>query len=421
MKHFIKAAAAAALLLVTHSGPGKAEETTLDVSVPVSSELKTMHEALAAAFVKEHPEIKIKLDFSSKDYEDLLQRNLRQAVTGGLPDVAFHVYNRVSLLADRKLPQPLDRFVASEDLSAQGYLPSMLTLAQANGHFYGLPFNTSTIVVYYNKDLVKQAGGDTGKLPQTWPEITALSLKIGKLGNGVSGIYYDYDESSGNWSFISLVESLGGQMMSPDSNAITFDRKPGMDALHVLQQVGGSGFTDMSRDQARQAFSTGKLGIFVVSTSYLKELTDGAKGHFELGVGQFPIVENGHLPAGGNAAMMFTKDPNKQKAAWEYIKFAAGPVGQTIVANTSGYIPSNTLSIERPDLLGAAFKTDTNRMVAMNQIKYLDGFFAFPGPNSVKISEVIRHHLRDVILLRRSPEEVMPDMVKEVRDLLPQS
>ena len=38
--------------------------------------------------------------------------------------------------------------------------------------------------------------------------------------------------------------------------------------------------------------------------------------------------------------MLFTKDPAKQKAAWEYIKFATGPVGATMMVQATGYFPS---------------------------------------------------------------------------------
>lgn len=412
---------AAACLLAASSISAQAENITLDVSVPITSEQKAMHEALTAEFAKQHPEITIKLDMTSRDYEDLVQRNMRQAITGGLPDVVFHVYNRVPLLAERGLPQPLDSFVKSENMTEQGYMPSILSLAQVGDHYYGLPFNTSTIVVYYNKSLLAQVGADPNNLPKTWAEITALSAKIQGLGNGVSGLYYDYYETSGNWTFISLLESLGGSMMSPDNKSIAFDQAPGMKALEVLRDIGRSGFVDMTKAQARQSFAAGKLGIFVVSTSYLKELTDGANGKFELGVGSFPIVESGHLPAGGNAVMMLTKDPEKQKAAWEYIKFVSGPIGQTLVARNSGYMPNNTIAVEKPELLGDFYKENPNSMVSIQQLKYLHGFYAFPGPNSLKISDVIRDHLRDVITLQQTPEQVMPEMVRDVQSLLPQS
>jgi multiple sugar transport system substrate-binding protein len=45
--------------------------------------------------------------------------------------------------------------------------------------------------------------------------------------------------------------------------------------------------------------------------------------------------------AGGNVAMMFTRDAQKQRAAWEFIKFATGPVGATMMVNATGYMPAH--------------------------------------------------------------------------------
>jgi multiple sugar transport system substrate-binding protein len=423
LSNAMKVIGAAALATAIGVAQAAADAITLNVAVPLSAEQRQLQEAVAAKFMAENPDIKLNLDMTSRSYDDLVQRNLRQAITGGLPDVAFHVYNRVRLLAERKLPVPLNPFIEAEgDMGAQGYLPSVLSLAKINGQYAGLPFNTSTIVVYYNLDLVKRAGGDPGNLPKSWPDITRLAADINRLGKETTGIYFDYYETAGNWTFMSLLESLGGRVMSADDKTIAFDGKEGMEALTILRDIGRSGFVDMTRNQARQAFKAGTLGIFVVSTSNLKSLTDGAEGRFEAGVGPFPIVpEIGRLPAGGNAIMMFTRDPAKQKAAWKYIKFATGPVGQTIIALNSGYMPNNTIAIEREDLLGGFYKKNPNSLISIRQLPVLKEFYAFPGPNSVRISDVIRDHLREVITLRRSPEEVMVDMVRDVKALLPKS
>ena len=52
------------------------------------------------------------------------------------------------------------------------------------------------------------------------------------------------------------------------------------------------------------------------------------------------------LPAGGNAAVMFTKDPAAQAAAWQYIAFATGPVAQTIMVKATGYMPTSEQAVD---------------------------------------------------------------------------
>jgi multiple sugar transport system substrate-binding protein len=400
-----------------------AEPVQITVAIPIVNTQKVMQEKLAARFMEERPDIKVKLDASGGNYDAILQMTLRAAITGGLPDVSYYPYNRMPLLVERGIPIQLDRFIAQEpDWEKKGYLGSVLDLGRLNGKVYGLPFNTSTTVIYYNADLVRKAGGNPDKLPQTWGEVTSLAAKIKALGGNHQGMYYDYYDTTGNWTFIALVESMCGRMMSADNGEITFDRPAGMRALKVLQEIGQAGMVDMSKSQARQAFSAGTLGIFVVSTSYLEELTKAAKGHFDLRVGPFPVpCEAGRLPAGGNAAVMLTKDPAKQAAAWEWIKFITGPVGQAIAVKGTGYMSTNTIAIERADLLGDFYREHPAYMVSVAQLPRMTGFFAFPGPNSVKISDVIRNYLREVITLQRTPEQVMPDMADRVKKLLPSS
>jgi multiple sugar transport system substrate-binding protein len=403
--------------------PARAETVRLSVAIQNSGDMRAMHGEISKRFMQQHPNVQISLDATAHSYDELVQRALRGALTGGIPDVAFHAYNRVQLLADRKLPVPLDDFIANDrEWKAHGYTTSILELARVKDRYYGLPFNTSTIVVYYNADLIRQAGGTLDPLPKTWDEITALAKKVQALGGNKVGMYYDYYDTAGNWAFISLVESFGGRMMSADDKEITFDQPSGKNALQVLQRIGQTGAVDMSRAQARQAFAAGTLGIFIVSTSYITELTENAKGRFEITVGPYPLSSpDARLPAGGNAVMMFVKDPVKQKAAWEYLKFTTSPIGQTIVAQNSGYMPNNTIAIESEELLGAFYRKHPNQMVSIRQLPLLSSWYAFPGPNSLKISNVIRDHLREVYTLRRTPEEVMPIMVRDVKALLPKS
>ena len=65
--------------------------------------------------------------------------------------------------------------------------------------------------------------------------------------------------------------------------------------------------------------------------------------------------------------MMFATDPAKQKAAWEFMKFATGPVGATIMVKGTGYIPA-TLRGQRPDdAEGEFYAKNPNHRVASQQ------------------------------------------------------
>ena len=82
--------------------------------------------------------------------------------------------------------------------------------------------------------------------------------------------------------------------------------------------------------------------------------------------------------------MMFTKDAAKQKAAWEFIKFATGPVGATMMVNATGYMPATTIPAEREDMLSEILRENPNHMVAIKQQDVITGWYAFPGENALR-------------------------------------
>ncbi|WP_321897249.1 extracellular solute-binding protein [Burkholderia cepacia] len=374
---------------------------------------------IAKRFGIQNPSIRIEFQAPATDYGDLEQRTLRAAITGGLPDVAFHGLNNLDLLAQRGLIAPLNPLIATEkNWSKLGYSPSLLSLASANGSPFSLPFAIAIKSIYFNLDLVKRAGGDPENLPKTWDGIISLQKKIQALGGDITGMYVDYYFDDNNFCFQSLVETQGGVMATPD-NRVAFDGKEGLQALRWLNDIGNAGMVDMTIDQAYQSFSAGTMGILVASSSRVTQLVGGVGNRFPVRVTGFPHTPNGRVPGGGAGAMIHSKDPVKQKAAWEFIKFATGPVGSTVLVNNSGYIPGNTLAASDPNLLGNFYARNPAYRAMFDQIPALTKFYSWPGENSMKIPMVIRDYLQKVVTRRATPEQVLPLMAADVRKLLP--
>jgi multiple sugar transport system substrate-binding protein len=130
------------------------------------------------------------------------------------------------------------------------------------------------------------------------------------------------------------------------------------------------------------------------------------------------LSPTGRLPAGGNLVVMLTKDRARQEAAWKYIRFATGPVGQTIMATHTGYLPSNSIAITTPEMLGDFYKAQPNYQTSIAQVPLLTGWYAFPGPNAVKIIDTIRDHLESVVTGKTTAAATMPKMTADVRRLL---
>jgi multiple sugar transport system substrate-binding protein len=116
---------------------------------------------------------------------------------------------------------------------------------------------------------------------------------------------------------------------------------------------------------------------------------------------------------------VFATEATRQQAAWEYVKFVTGPIGQTQMVNLTGYMPGNEIAVKQPDLLGGFYDKSPNHRTSIDQLPILTEWAAFPGDNSLKIIEVIKTSTEGLVTARRTAEETMPVLVKEVTALLP--
>ncbi len=396
-------------------------ELTVQYSIPEL--FRGLMEEIATAFTAAHPGIRISFRAAEQDYEAIMQRNLRDAVTRSLPDVAFHGLNRQRTLLERDIPVDLKPFMAADTkLAEQGYSESLLSLGQVGGKQTGIGFSLSTPVLYYNLDLVRRAGGDPDKLPASWEEVAALARAIHGSADNVKGLFFDWT-ITGNWAWQALVFSHGGSMLTADEKAVAFTDANGRRAISALATMLEAGrMPDIRPATMFSDMFAGRLGISMQSTAQLGRYNREIGGRFALKTARFPIPgPDPRLPAGGNVAMMFTRDAQKQQAAWEFIKFATGPHGATRMVNHTGYMPATTIPAQREELLGKFYRDNPNHMTAIRQQDVITGWYAFPGQNALRITDTINDHLQSVVAKRAEPMAALDRMAADVQNLLPRA
>ncbi|KAA0697950.1 ABC transporter substrate-binding protein [Neorhizobium sp. P12A] len=419
MQTFARSIALAGLLGLT-AGFAHAADTTINVLYANDRTTAEAHEEIKTRFEAENPGIKISFLAPADSYETATQNLLRGALIGDLPDVVFQGQNLIRSLVDRNLAVPLNSFIEADGGAEKlGYDAGMLRIGTLKDRYYAIPFAVSTPLVYVNLDLVKAAGVDPDHFPTNWADMVALGKKLNDPAKGVTGFYFQWDVT-GNWMFQSLDFSYGGQMLSADEKTATLDSPAGMKTLETLESFAKAGMPNLPSAQARPAFAAGKIAIFGDSSSNLGKATTMIGKNFQFRTYPFPLPSaDAKLPAGGNAAVMLTKDAEKQKAVWKYIKFATGPIGQTIMARHTGYLPSNNIAIQTADLLGDYYASQPNCQTSIKQIPILTGWYAFPGPNGLKIIDVIKNHLEAVVMGKKTATETASAMNRDVQALLP--
>lgn len=410
---------AAALATPFVSRAQAAVELTAQYSIP--GLFRGLMENISEEFTRRHPTIRVNWRAPEEGYEEILQRHLRDAVTRTLPDVAFHGLNRQRTLLERGIPTDLKPFMdADPETPGLGYNPALLSLGQIGATQTGIGFSLSTPIVYYNADLVQAAGGNPESLPATWDDAIRLGAAAHDAARNVTGFHYDW-QITGNWSWQALLFAHGGTMMDAEETRLTMGDEPGRRAIRLLgRMVEDAKMPDIRPATMYSDFFAGRMAVCMHSTSQLGRFNREIGQRFRLVTGRFPLPgPNGRLPAGGNVGMMFTRDPAKQKAAWEFIKFACGPVGGTMMVKHTGYMPASTIPATQDDMLKGFYAENPNHLPAIAQLDVMQGWYAFPGQNAIKITDTIFDALQGVVAKRAAPDAALDRMVAEVTPLLP--
>ena len=167
----------AALLLAAPAWAG----TTIKFYYPVhlTGPLVKEVEAVVAEFHKAHPDIKVEPVWGG-NYAENMQKTVAALQAGSPPDIAVHLAVDLVTLRDMDAVIPLDDYVQRDGGDAKvlgDFIPAFLADFRAEQKIWALPFQRSTPILYYNKDLFRKVGLDPNKPPTTWEELLATAQK----------------------------------------------------------------------------------------------------------------------------------------------------------------------------------------------------------------------------------------------------
>ncbi len=375
-----------ALAMTALSAPALAQETTISVfhAWPNHAEWQ---QGLADRFMETHPEIRVELQAPSTDYDEGLVTVIRQNMAGSAPDVFMVGSHLLAELVARDMVQPLDDLMAGVDMAALGYTPEALALTQIDGVQYALPWTSSTPVMFYNAELVEQAGGDPDDMPATWDETIALAAGIDALGPDIMGMYYAPGDD--DWMVQNLLATAGMKPVGEDGT-LAFDTETGREALALFERFHDEGGQEgIPNAAARQQMYAGGLGLYFNSTAAVRSFETEIGDRFDWGTAQMPaMVEGGGVASGGMAAVILTDDPAKRAAAFEYLLYGTGAEGQAYVVENTGYMPVNADAMAE-DMLGAFYADNPAWKTSADQMDRAFPWFAWPGQNGVRISQTV--------------------------------
>src|SRR5205814_530923 len=197
---------------------------------------------IAEAFMKAHPDVTITFRAPAANYDEGHQAMLRQAVTNQMPDIyfpGFHLLPELTrVLVKRRQILDLAPLLAAEPAQWRqaNYSDKVTNLGKVDGKLYGLAVNASLPIMYFNADLVKKAGGDPQRMPDTWDGVIALAAKIHASSPEAAGMAYNVHNWPDTWLFQAIIDQAGGSMLDPTGTKVAFNTPTGRKVMTNLRR-----------------------------------------------------------------------------------------------------------------------------------------------------------------------------------------
>lgn len=385
-------------------------ELTLSHAWPHHAEWQAQ---VAQDYMAANPDVTITIQAPSTDYDEGFISVIRQSMAGNAPDIFLVGSHLLAELAARDIAQPLDDLIQGVDMAALGYTDAALALSQVDGVQLGLPWSSSTPVMFYNADLVRQAGGDPDDMPDTWDDTIALARAIEALGDDVEGMYYA--PGTDDWMVQNLLATAG--MMPYADGRIAVATPEGEAALGLWERFHDEGGQDaIPNSAARQMMYAGQLGLYFNSTAAVGSFTREIGDRFDWGTAPMPVLtEDGGVASGGMAAVILTDDPEKRAAAFDYLLYGTGPDGQATIVQQTGYMPVNAGAI---DVLADFYAENPAYRTSATQMDRAMPWFAWPGQNGVRISQEVVDVLSAISNDRIDTAEAADRLTEEIETLI---
>ena len=415
LARLIVIAAAVGCLAVTAAfaaGSGTRATTTITfwhayAENPSAPEMQRLTKIVIPRFEKLNPTIKVEqVPFSYGN----LQQKLTTSVAGGtLPDVIRADLAWVPQYAKLRAFAPLDVVMPDFKKIAKAMYPGSLATNYYKGHYYGLPLDTNTRVLMYNKDALASAG--ITKPPTTFAELRAAAPRL-----KAKGIYLFADGGTGGWNVLPWIWSGGGSLTNK-----TFTKATGF--LNSAKSVAAVQLlVDLYRDGAIPSLITGDTGATGtedgLATGKYATILDGpwmfpifAKAYpgFKLQTALVPKGPGGSISVVGGEDIVLSQSSKKKAAALQFIRFMTSSWAQEQMAH-AGQMPV------RADVSKQLKKINAYFGIFASQLKQARP--RTPSPNWPQIDTVLGNAVAAAIKGSQPTKAALDDAARQIDALL---
>ena len=235
------------------------------------------------------------------------------------------------------------------------YLPGIVAYySKPDGTMLSFPYNSSSPILYFNKDIFEKAGLDVNNPPKTWPEVWEAAKKIKTSGAAPCGytstwLTWIHTENFAAWNDLQYgtqENGLAGTDVELKLNAPLFVKH--FQELADLAKDGTFKYGGRT-SEAKQIFLAGECGIFTESSGGLGDIV---KSGMNYGIGQLPYepeapnAPQNTIPGGASLWVFGGKSDGEYKGVAAFFTFLSQTEIQARLHQVSGYLPVTLAAYE---------------------------------------------------------------------------
>ena len=364
-------------------------------------------------------------------YDESMTASIAAFRAGNAPHIlqVFEV-GTVTMMAAKGATVPVGKVLADAGykFDPSVYIPAVVGYYTApNGQMLSYPFNSSTTVLNYNKDLFRKAGLDPNTPPKTWPELVGMAAKL-----KASGVACPFTTSWQSWTQLESFSTWHNTLFATESNGFggTNARLIFNSPLHVrhienLANMSQQGlFHYRGRgNKADASFYSGECAMATASSSTYGSIKKNAK--FEFGIAPLPHYPDvpgapqNTIIGGASLWVMAGKPAPDYKGVAAFFNYLSDPQVQSASHKRSGYLPITMASFKLTEESGF-YKENPGTDTAVNQMirKTTDKSRGVRLGNFLQIRAINNEELEQVWAGKKTAKQALDDAVRRGNEQL---
>lgn len=422
----LKSIAAAAVAAAFGGAPALAAQQPVEISmyypVAVGGPVTKIIDAMVADFHKEHPEITVKAVYAGT-YQESIVKALTAHKAGTPPTLAVLLSTDLFTLIDENAIVPIDPLASKPEDKAwlEGFYPGFMQNSQTGGKTWGVPFQRSTIVMFWNKALFKEAGLDPERAPETWDDMVEAAKKLTKTdasGNVTQWGVKIPSTGFAYWMFQGMTTPRDTLLMNSEGTETYFDAPEAITALQnwvdlsAKHKVSPSGVIEWGTTP--KDFLERKAAMVWTTTGNLANLR--ANADFPFGVAMLPAQKKRGSPTGGGNFYIFSKTtPEQQQAAMTFIRWATQPEHAAEWSIATGYVATRPDAWQTPAMVKYLQEVPA-AAVARDQLEY--AVAELSTHDNQRVTKALNDNIQAALSGEKTAEAALKDAQREASRIL---